>query len=613
MLTARATDDQGATVDSTPAEIIVRHPLPDLSFQLAFHDVDNGGQVFFRDYTLNGPTHGHRLLPTDRVVPDAGGRYYYGAKPHRVWRVDSQTGDVVDLDPDGELPPVSWPMGVASVGDYIALITLGGEGHLYFYYPTYGGWSDPDTLSSLNNVDFDCLEHYSDEDFFLALTTSSEGEGPWLYHIWPNGEMNPEFQLPPLPFRIGPGAYRAELVSLGYYVVLLLEPEPGATIANAESRMYLIDLAIPEAQLIYRQPLNRAPIVNFYSPPDGATFTAPADIGLTAFAQDLEDGINVTVEFFAGTNSLGFGAFVPSLCPPPFCPYFTLVWSNAPPGSHMLRAKVTDTAGRFTVSPPIQISVAPSNQLPPVVTIHATDPNASETGVLTIIDTGTFTITRTGGTDLPLEVHYRIGGTASNSVDYLAISNRVTLPAGSSFTRLHIRPIYDTLDEGIETVVLHLQEPICAAIFPPPPGCYRVGSPGEATVYIADFATPPTNDLPVVTLSVPDPIAAEGTNCWCRFTASHEEEHLHRTNNPARFLISRTGPIEAALTVNYSIGGTASNGMDYATLSGEATVPAGHRSVPVLIIPIDDQLTEGIETVKLRINASPDIYLVGSP
>src|ERR1043165_3613814 len=89
-------------------------------------------------------------------------------------------------------------------------------------------------------------------------------------------------------------------------------------------------------------PTNHPPFVQLNTPQNGAVFTAPADIVLRAFAQDAEDGTNLKVEFFEGTNSLGFGTFVPTLCPSPFCPYYALVWSNVPPGEYVLTAVATD-------------------------------------------------------------------------------------------------------------------------------------------------------------------------------------------------------------------------------------------------------------------------------
>ena len=45
--------------------------------------------------------------------------------------------------------------------------------------------------------------------------------------------------------------------------------------------------------------------------------------------------------------------------------------------------------------------------------------------------------------------------------------------------------------------------------------------------------------------------------------------------------------------------GTATNGVDYQTISGTAVIPDGQSSVQVLVTPIDDSFREGTETVTL--------------
>ena len=69
-----------------------------------------------------------------------------------------------------------------------------------------------------------------------------------------------------------------------------------------------------------------------------------------------------------------------------------------------------------------------------------------------------------------------------------------------------------------------------------------------------------------------------------------------------QFTVTRTGSTAAALTVNYAIGGTATNGADYQTLSGSVLIAAGLASASIDVIPVDDNIVEGSETVILTIN-----------
>jgi hypothetical protein len=87
------------------------------------------------------------------------------------------------------------------------------------------------------------------------------------------------------------------------------------------------------------------------------------------------------------------------------------------------------------------------------VSIEATDPTASEAG-----DTGTFTVSRTGG-DLSqaLLVHVLRSGTATDGVDYVdlgGISFFVTIPANELSATVTITPRPDAIVEGDETVIL---------------------------------------------------------------------------------------------------------------------------------------------------------------
>ncbi|HEV2436620.1 MAG TPA: PKD domain-containing protein [Verrucomicrobiae bacterium] len=79
---------------------------------------------------------------------------------------------------------------------------------------------------------------------------------------------------------------------------------------------------------------------------------------------------------------------------------------------------------------------------------------------------------------------------------------------------------------------------------------------------------------------------------------------------PGVFSVTRSGSTSAALTVNYSLGGTAQNGVDYQTLSGTVTIPAGSSTATVVVNPL--RLLNVLQTVVLTV--SPEsTYTVGSP
>ena len=114
--------------------------------------------------------------------------------------------------------------------------------------------------------------------------------------------------------------------------------------------------------------------------------------------------------------------------------------------------------------------------------------------------------------------------------------------------------------------------------------------------------------LPIVTVTAPDPFAVEPRS--------------NSVPNTATFRIRRFGPTNDPLVVAYSLLGTADNGTDYETLPALATIPAGRRSVTVIISPLADDLREGTEIVLLRLeqppSPSPEVrvinpYRVGRP
>jgi Bacterial Ig domain/Calx-beta domain len=287
--------------------------------------------------------------------------------------------------------------------------------------------------------------------------------------------------------------------------------------------------AIVNISVLQGPPPNQPPVVRIVSPANGATFFAPVNIPLYAYASD-PDGSVASVEFFAGTNSLGLGQRVPVATPladgaiiiggpvPPIYPtnLFFLTWSNAPIGDYALTAKATDNDGASTISDPVKIAILPSppppTNRPPIVSIVATDPVAIEgtncfvwpgetnatptwaawpTAVCRFFTncgpkTATFTVRRFGDTNDDVTVPYNIGGTASNGVDYVALPDSVTIPAGERCALITIVPIDDGPPDVNKTVILTLLPDMQVN---PLPG-YVLGFPRCAAAIIIDSDGP---------------------------------------------------------------------------------------------------------------------------
>ena len=233
----------------------------------------------------------------------------------------------------------------------------------------------------------------------------------------------------------------------------------------------------------------------------------------------------------------------------------------------------------YTVGSPdsATVTIADNDQPPPLptVTVSATDADASESG-----GTGTFTVSRTGSTASSLTVRYTMRGTAQNGVDYEPKPGAVIIPAGSSSRDVTITPYNDSEVEGNETAELTLSTD----------ADYIVGSPSAATVTIADNDNPPPP--PTVTVTASDASASE-------------------LGNDGEFTISRSNGIASALTVRFTLGGTATNGTDYQRIDTPVTIPAGAPSVTLRVRPIFDLIFESSETVVLRL-AQDAAYTIGS-
>jgi len=100
------------------------------------------------------------------------------------------------------------------------------------------------------------------------------------------------------------------------------------------------------------------------------------------------------------------------------------------------------------------------------------------------------------------------------------------------------------------------------------------------------------------------------TNVWIVATDTNCAEEA---SDAGTFEIRRPGTVtNGALTVNYTISGSASNGVDYASLDGSVTLDVGQSNAVITISPVDDKKVEtGGETVTITI--APGYYLIGTP
>jgi len=245
----------------------------------------------------------------------------------------------------------------------------------------------------------------------------------------------------------------------------------------------------------------------------------------------------------------------------------------AAPGNYPVVIRVTDAStgpGSYFEAENYTLTVSP----PPSVSIAVSPASVSEDGATNL----TYTVTRSLNLTSPTTVNITTTGTATSGTDYTGGVATVVIPAGATTATITINPNVDGTVEPDETVTLT----VAAGTG------YIVGVPASATGTILN------DDVPSVTVSVsPAAVAEDGApNLIYTFTL-----------NQAAF---------STTSINYTIGGTAANGTDYATIASPLIIPAGNTTGTVTVNPTADTTIEADETVTLTLAAGTG-YTVGVP
>jgi subtilisin family serine protease/peptidase E len=321
---------------------------------------------------------------------------------------------------------------------------------------------------------------------------------------------------------------------------------------------------------------NDLPVVTVVAADNSAA--EPSDVGRFVFTRSGPTTGSLTVNFTVGgtaTSGSDYTALGSSIVIP--AGRSTATNTVTPVDDAVVEATETviltlAANATYTVGSPSSATVNIADNDLPVVTVVAADNSAAEPS-----DVGRFVFTRSGPTTGSLTVNFTVGGTATSGSDYTALGSSIVIPAGRSTATNTVTPIDDAVVEATETVILTLAAN----------AAYTVGSPSSATVNIAD------NDLPVVTVVAADNSAAEPSDV-------------------GRFVFTRSGPTTGSLTVNFTVGGTATSGSDYTALGSSIVIPAGRSTATNTVTPVDDAVVEATETVILTLAANA-AYTVGSP
>jgi Ca2+-binding RTX toxin-like protein len=184
----------------------------------------------------------------------------------------------------------------------------------------------------------------------------------------------------------------------------------------------------------------------------------------------------------------------------------------------------------------------------------------------------TFTLTLSHPSSQPITVNYATAdGTATTAdLDYNAATVTVTFAPGETSKTVNVAVVGDIKSENPETFTVNLSNATNATI---------TKAQGVGTIT--------NDDLPIITLAATDSDAGE--------TA------ISVTPNPGTFTLTRTGDLTPAITVNYTLSGSATNGTDYSSLPGTVNFAAGDSTAIVTVTPTDDNIFEGTETAILTL------------
>lgn len=353
----------------------------------------------------------------------------------------------------------------------------------------------------------------------------------------PSGQSEVNLLINPIPDNL---AESPESVSI------ILQAPPCYAVFPPPPQCYQLGSPFSAVVVIRDSPGTNFPSnIEISQPTNNAYFVAGSNIRISAVGSD-PDGIVELVEFFANGRKIGESPDVAGRPPMPQQPsLFSMTWSNVNAGTYTLTAATTDANGVTTTSLPISITVTGSIPQEPIVNVAATRAQTSEPGPLILVAPGEFTFTRTGSTESPLTVYYRMSGTASNGVDYELLPGQVTIPAGTNRTRLLVLPRADNILEQVETVVLTLQPIFCAAVDAILPGCYQVGTSNQATVAISNSTTPSERELHVVSVY----------SGLINGSSSHNHErgfasvHVNRPGKHITLLLSAYEPVDWTVTM----------------------------------------------------------------
>lgn len=208
----------------------------------------------------------------------------------------------------------------------------------------------------------------------------------------------------------------------------------------------------------------------------------------------------------------------------------------------------------------------------PIISINDVTLVEGNTGTTNAV----FTVSLSNPSSTNVTVNYlTASGTASASSDYTALaSTALTFTPGQTSKTITVAVTGDTTSEADETFFVNLSGAVGGIIG---------DGQGQGTITNDDGAVTGT----LISVVATDNIASETSG----------------NTDLGTFTLTRTGVLTSALNVGYTITGNATNGTDYATLTGAANFLANSATATVTVTPTNDTIFEGTipETIVLTL------------
>jgi len=210
----------------------------------------------------------------------------------------------------------------------------------------------------------------------------------------------------------------------------------------------------------------------------------------------------------------------------------------------------------------------------PIIGLSVSPSSVDENGLTPLV----YTFTRSRNLVSSLTVNYSVGGSAVNGIDYNTIDTSIVFEVGEETKTVEILPIDNDIVASDKTVSITLVE-----------------SPNYIRGAIEPVIGTIVNDdvIPFVTLAV------------------SPSSVLENSGTPLVYTFTRAGSTGNAITVNYTISGTAVNGTDYQTIGTTVSFSAGQSTRTVSVTPINNSSYSLDKTVTLTL-ASGTGYEIGT-